>query len=90
MTVSEKIKIIDNKIQYNLDKQAAKFSALSWWHFNKCELLKDTDVLPEKDSLEKAATFKQFEYSPVGSELKNQVDIGKKTTSKIRQVLWIQ
>ena len=29
MTVSEKIKIIDNKIQYNLDKQAAKFSALS-------------------------------------------------------------
>ena len=29
MTVSEKIKIIDNKIQYNLDKHAAKFSALS-------------------------------------------------------------
>ena len=36
------------------------------------------DVLPEKDSLEKAATIKRFEYSPLASEMKKQSDIAKK------------
>ena len=30
------------------------------------------DVLPEKGLLEKAATIKRFEYSPLGKELKAQ------------------
>ena len=36
------------------------------------------DVLSKNDLLEKAATFKRFEYSPLGKELKAQTDIAKK------------
>ena len=36
------------------------------------------DVLPEKDLLKKAATFKRFEYSRLSKELKVQTDIAKK------------
>ena len=35
------------------------------------------DVLLKKDLLEKAATMKTFEYSPLGKELKVQTDIAK-------------
>ena len=38
----------------------------------------DKDVLPERELLEKAATMKRFEYSPLGKELKAQTDIAKK------------
>ena len=34
--------------------------------------------LPEKDLLEKAAIMKRVEYSPLGKELKAQIDIAKK------------
>ena len=37
----------------------------------------DKYVLPEKNLLEKAATMKWFEYSPLGKELKAQTDIAK-------------
>ena len=48
-------------------------------------------MLLEKDLLEKAATIKRFEYSPLGSELKKYTDIAKKKKgiSKIRQGVWI-
>ena len=35
------------------------------------------DVLPEKDLLEKAASMKRFEYSPLSKELRAQTDIEK-------------
>ena len=61
MSISEKIKVIKNKIeqnkaQYVLDRQTAKISALSSGNVSKYEFLTDKDVLPEKDLLEKAAT----------------------------------
>ena len=45
MTVSEKTKIIDNKIQqniaqYDLDRQTGKISGLSSGNVSKCELKK--------------------------------------------------
>ena len=72
MTVSVKMRTIDNKIeqnrtQYNLDRQTAKISALSAAKLGKCEFLMGEDVLPEKYLLEKALTIKRFEYSPLGS-----------------------
>ena len=78
MTFSEKIKIIDDKIeqnntQYNLDTRAARSFALSTRNIGKYEFLKGGDVLPEKRLLEKAA-IKRFECSPLGSELKKQTD----------------
>ena len=49
--------------------------------------LTEKHVLSEKDLLEKAATIKAFEYLPLGSELKKQTGMSRKTVQKIRQHL---
>ena len=56
MTVSEKIKTIDNKVeqkkaQYDLDRETAKTSALSSGNVNKYKFLTDEDVLLRKGLL---------------------------------------
>ena len=76
MSISEKIKAINNKYkqnktQYNLDWKISKISALS-------SFLSSDDVLPQKDLLEKAAIMKRFKYLLLGKELKTQTDIVKK------------
>ena len=53
MSIGEKIKAINNKIeqskvQYTLDKQTAKISALSSRNVSKYKFLTGKDVLPEK------------------------------------------
>ena len=82
MTISEKIKTINNKIEQNkaqndLDRETAKISALSSGNISKYEFLTGKDVLPEKNLLEKAATMKKFEYSLLGKELKAQTDTAR-------------
>ena len=59
MSISEKIKTIDNKIekdkaQYNLDIQTDKISALSSGNVSKYEFLPGKEVLTEKYLLGKA------------------------------------
>ena len=71
MSISEKIKAINNKIEqnkakYNLDRQTAKISALSSGNNRKYEFLTCKDILPEEDLLEKTAALKRFVYSPLG------------------------
>ena len=44
------------------------------------------DVLLEEDLLEKAATIKRFEYSPLGSKLKKQTNIVKKNIKRISKI----
>ena len=66
MSISEKIKAINNKIeqnkaQYDLNRQTAKISALSSGNVTKYEFLTQKDVLVGKDLLEKAAPLKRFE-----------------------------
>ena len=83
MTISEKIKTINNKIeqngtQYDLDRQTVKISALSSRNANKYEFLTGKDVLPEQELVEKAATMKRFKHLPLGKESKVQTDIAKK------------
>lgn len=73
MTVSERIKATDNKIdqnkaQYNLHRQVAKVSVLSLRNFGKYKFLTDEDVSPEKHLSEKVAPIKIFVYSPFCSE----------------------
>ena len=65
MSVSEKIKTFDkkidqNKAQYNLDRQTSKISTLSSGNVIKFEFLTGKDVLPEKGLPEKAAALKRF------------------------------
>ena len=88
MGISEKIKTIDNKIeqnkaQYNFARQTAKISALSSGNVSKYKFLSSKDVLSEKDLLEKAATIKRLEYSPLGKELSAQADMAKKQYQKL-------
>ena len=91
MSISEKIKTIDNKIeqnkvQYNLDRQTAKISALSSRNVSKYKFLTRKDVIPEKDLLEKAATIERFEYLPLSKELKVQTDISKKEYQALHKI----
>ena len=77
MTISEKIKTIDNKIeqnerQYNFDRQTANISALSSRNVNKYDFLTGKDVLPEKTLLEKVIALKIFEYGSLSKELKKK------------------
>ena len=60
-------------------------SALSSRNASKYEFLTGKDVLSEKELIEKDATMKRFEYSPLGKELKAQTDIAKKRYPKIRR-----
>ena len=88
-TISKKIKTIHNKVeqnkaQYDLDRQIVKISTLSSGNVDKYEFLTRKDVLSEKFLLEKPAPIKRFEYSLLGSELKEQIDIAKTNTSFLK------
>ena len=50
---------------------------MSLGNVSKYEFLTSKDVLPGKDLLEKAATMKRFEYSPLDNELKVQTGVAK-------------
>ena len=67
MTITDQIKILDKKImqneaQYNLDRKAAKISALSSNNLDKCEYLTGKDLGLKPNNIEQA----KFEYSPLG------------------------
>ena len=67
MTVTDQIKILDEKIkqneaQYNLDREAAKISAFSSNNSDKYEYLTGEDLDLKPSTVEQA----KFEYSPLG------------------------
>ena len=67
MTVTDQIKILNRKIkqnesQYDLDREAAKISALSSNNLDKYELLTGEDLDLKPSTIEQA----KFEYSPLG------------------------
>ena len=70
MTVTDQIKILNRKIkqnesQYDLDREAAKISALSSNNLDKYEYLTGEDLGLKPSTVEKA----KFEYSPLGMSL---------------------
>ena len=67
MTVNDQIKILDRKImqneaQYDLDRKAAKISALSSNNLGKYEYLTGENLGLKPSTVEQA----KFEYSPLG------------------------
>ena len=67
MTVTDQIKILNRKIkqnesQYDLDREAAKISALSSNNLDKYELLTGEDLNLKPSTVEQT----KFEYSPLG------------------------
>ena len=78
MTIDDQIK--DEKLQYNINREAAKISALSSGKIHKYEYLTGEDILPSSNQqiIEQA----RFTYSPLGKAFDKQIktieDQGKK------------
>ena len=67
MTLTEEVKILDDKIkeneaQFELDREAAKISALSSKELDRYEYLTGEDLGYKPDVIQRA----KFEYSPLG------------------------
>ena len=84
ITITEKIKTINNKIkqnkaQYNLDRHTAKISVLSLGNVSKYDFLTGKDALLERGLLKKLLQSKErFKYSSLGNELRKQTSVAEK------------
>ena len=69
MTIDDKIR--DGKLQYNINRAAAKISALSSDKIHKYEYLTGEDILPScnQQIIEQA----RFTYSPLGKAFEKQI-----------------
>ena len=78
MTINDQIK--DGKLQYDINREAAKISALSSGKLHKYEYLTGEDILPSKQ--QQIIEQKKFTYSPLGKAFHKQIktieDQGKK------------
>ena len=75
MTITDQLKILDRKImrneaQYDLDRKAAKISALSSNNLDKYEYLTGEDLGLKPSTIEQA----KFEYSPLGKIFNKGLD----------------
>ena len=85
MTVTNQLKIIDNKIkanqaQYDLDRLAAKISAYSSVNLRKYQYLTCEDLGYKPSVFEQA----KFGYSPLGNIFKKGFDKDEKKKSFLR------
>ena len=69
MTINDQIK--DEKLQYNINREAAKISALSSGKIHKCEYLTGKDILPsdQQQIIEQV----KFTYSPLEKTFEKQI-----------------
>ena len=84
MTIEDQIK--DEKLQYDINREAAKISALSSGKIDKYEYLPGKEILPsnQQQIIEKA----KFTYSPLGKAFEKQTktieDKGEKQIKAIQ------
>ena len=69
MTINDQIR--DEKLQYDINREAAKISALSSNKIGKYEYITGEEILPsnQKQLIEQD----KFTYSPLGKEFKKQI-----------------
>ena len=69
MTINDQIK--DEKLQYNINREAAKISALSSGKIHKYQYLTGEDILPSSNQqiIEQA----RLTYSPLGKAFDKQI-----------------
>ena len=69
MTINDQTR--DEKLQYDINREAAKISALSSDKISKSEYLTSEDILPsnQQQIIEQA----NFTYSPLGKAFKKQI-----------------
>ena len=86
MTINNQIK--DEKLQYDINREAAKISALSSGKLHKYEYLTGEDILPsnQQQIIEQA----KFTYSPLGKAFEKQAktieDHGKKEVEALENL----
>ena len=86
MTINDRIK--DEKLQYDINREAAKISALSSGKLHKYEYLTGEDILPsnQQQIIEQA----KFTYSPLGKAFEKQIktieDQGKKQVDALKNL----
>ena len=84
MTIEDQIK--DEKLQYNINREAAKISALSSGKPDKYEFLTGEEVLPSNQ--QQIIQQAKFNYSPLGKALEKQVktikDQGEKQVDALK------
>ena len=84
MTIDDQIR--NEKLQYDINREAAKISALSSSKINKSEYLADKEILPsnQQQIIEQA----KFTYSPLGKAFEKQIktieDQGEKQIKAIQ------
>ena len=85
MTIDDKI--MDEKLRYDINKEAAKISALSSGKIDKYECLTSDAILPSDKS--RIIGQAKFKYYPLGKPIKNQIkaneEQGKKQIKTIEQ-----
>ena len=69
MTIEDQIK--DEKLQYDINREAAKISALSSGKLDKYEYLTGEEILPS--NLQQIIQQAKFNYSPLGKAIKKQI-----------------
>ena len=69
MTIEDQIK--DEKLQYNINREAAKISALSSGKLDKYEYLTGEEILPSNQ--QQIIQQAKFNYSPLGKGIEKQV-----------------
>ena len=86
MTINDQIR--DEKLQYNINKEAANISALSSGRIHKYEYLTGEDILPsnQQQIIEQA----RFTYRPLGKAFEKQMktieDQGKKQVDALENL----
>ena len=86
MTINDQIR--DEKLQYDINREAAKISALSSGKIHKYEYLTGEDILPsnQQQIIEQA----KFTYSPLGKAFEKQIktieDQGRKQVDALEKL----
>ena len=86
MTIDDQIR--DEKLQYDINREAAKISALSSGKIDKYEYLTGEEILPsnQQQIIEQA----KFTYSPLGKAFEKQIktieDQGKKQIDALKDL----
>ena len=86
MTINDQIK--DEKLQYNINREAAKISALSSGKLHKYEYLTGEDILPSNQ--QQIIEQTKFTYSPLDKAFNKQIktieDQGKKQVDDLEKL----
>ena len=85
MTINDQIR--DEKLQYDIDREAAKISALSSGKIHKYEYLTGEDILPSNQ--QQIIEQDKFTYSPLGKAFEKQITIedqGQKQVDALKKL----